>query len=223
MRVLVVEDFAQLRRSLVRGLRQAGYAVDEAKDGNEGLCLARTNEYDALVLDLMLPGKDGMEVLRTLRSEGRHCPTLILTAKDELHDKVKGLDAGADDYLVKPFAFEELLARLRALVRRKYAAAGTVITVGPLVIDTARKSVKLDGDKVTLSAREFGLLEYLAMRKGQPVSRLDIWEHLYDANDTSTSNVVDVYIGYLRKKLHREGGPELIRTYRGTGYALEEP
>ena len=223
MRVLVVEDFTLLRRSLVRGLRQAGYAVDEAKDGDEGLFLAQTNEYDVLVLDLMLPRMDGIEVLRTLRGDENKTPTLILTAKDQLDDKVSGLDAGADDYLVKPFAFEELLARLRALTRRRYDDADAVITVGPLVIDTSNKRVELDGDKVVLSAREYSLLEYLARRRGQPVSRLDIWEHLYDANDTNTSNVVDVYIGYLRKKLHRDGAPELIRTYRGTGYALEEP
>ena len=223
MRLLVVEDFPQIRKALVQGLREADYAVDATGDGNEALWYARTSDYDAMVLDLMLPGMSGLDVLREMRRSGRDTPVLILTARDAVDDRVKGLDAGADDYLVKPFAFEELLARIRALLRRGYNDADERIVVGPLELDTTYKRASLDGKPVALTAREFALLEYLARRRGQPVSRTDIWEHLYDADADHTSNVVDVYIGYLRKKLHRAGEPSLIRTHRGMGYALEGP
>ena len=220
MRLLLVEDYAPLRKSIAKGLREAGFALDATGDGREGLWYAQGNEYDAIVLDLMLPGMDGLSILKKLRAEGRDAPVLILTAKGEVSDRVAGLDLGADDYLVKPFAFEELLARIHALVRRKYTRKNPVIAVGDLEIDTAARAVRLAGECVQLTAHEYALLEYLAMRKGEIVSRSDIWEHVYDFNSEATSNVVDVYIGYLRKKIAHPGAPSLIRTIRGQGYGL---
>ncbi len=222
MRVLVVEDYEPLRESLSQGLREAGYAVDVSGDGEEGLWYARGESYDAVILDIMLPGLDGISLLRTLREEGRDTPVLLLTAKDAVEDRVAGLDAGADDYLVKPFAFEELLARLRALIRRRYEAKDPVIRVGDLEVDTRAQTVTRSGESVTLTAREYGLLELLAMRAGAVVSRTEIWEHLYAFDASAESNVVDVYIGYLRRKIEREDRPRLIHTRRGLGYVLEE-
>jgi DNA-binding response OmpR family regulator len=218
MRVLVVEDYAPVRTAVREGLAENGFAVDVASDGEEGLWLARSNPYDVIVLDLMLPKLDGMGVLRKLRAEGSQVAVLVLTARDQLDDRVKGLDLGADDYLVKPFAFAELLARVRALVRRRYEMRDPTIRVGEVEIDTARREVKRGGEAVALSAREYALLEYLAMRLGQVVTRTDIWEHVYDFHSEAHSNVVDVYIGYLRKKLERDGAPKLIHTRRGQGY-----
>jgi DNA-binding response OmpR family regulator len=215
MRALVVEDYAPVRNAVVEGLTENGFAVDNSSDGDEGLWYAQQNPYDVIVLDLMLPKRDGISVLRELRASGSNVPVLVLTAKDAVDDRVRGLDTGADDYLVKPFAFAELLARVRALVRRRYTAT-PVIRVGELEIDTTKRSVRRAGEAVVLSAREYALLEYLAMRTGELVTRTEIWEHVYDFHSDAHSNVVDVYIGYLRKKL----GAELIQTRRGQGYVL---
>jgi DNA-binding response OmpR family regulator len=222
MRVLIVEDYSPVRAAVSRGLREAGMAVDTAKDGEEAIWYARSNEYDVIVLDLMLPKTDGLTVLKRIRQAGDSTHVLILTAKDAVDDRVQGLNAGADDYLVKPFAFEELLARIRALIRRRYDAKDPVLRVGDLEIDTAARAVQRAGDRVELTAREYALLEFLALRAGQVVSRSDIWEHVYDFRSEATSNVVDVYIGYLRKKIERSGAPRLIHTCRGQGYVLEE-
>lgn len=220
MRLLIVEDDRPLREALRQGLEEAGFAVDASADGEEGLWYARSNPYDAIVLDLMLPGVDGLSILSRLRHEGRAVPILILTAKDTVRDRVKGLDLGADDYLVKPFAFAELLARVRALVRRGYNTKDPVIRVEDLEIDTAGRKVRRGGQVIDLSAREYALLEFLAARAGQVVSRTDIREHIYDFHSDPESNVVDVYIGHLRKKIEQPGRPKLIHTRRGQGYLL---
>jgi two-component system OmpR family response regulator len=220
MRVLLVEDYAPLRNSLTQGLREAGFAVDAAADGEEGLWFARSNEYDTIVLDIMLPKLDGLTLLTRVRHAGNRAPVLLLTAKDTVDDRVTGLDLGADDYLVKPFAFQELLARVRALARRRYEKPDPVIRINDLELNTATRSVRRDGRAIDLTPREYALLELLAMRAGDVVSRSDIWEHLYEFRSDADSNVVDVYIGYLRKKLETPGKPRLIHTRRGQGYVL---
>ena len=220
MRVLVVEDNVPIQKSLAKGLREAGFAVDVSGDGEEGLWYATSNDYDVVVLDLMLPRVDGLTILRRLRADGRSTHVLILTARDTVQDRVLGLDLGADDYLVKPFAFEELLARVRALARRAYSAKNPQLTVDDLRLETSARRVWRGDDEVVLTSREYALLEYLAMRAGEAVSRTDIWEHVYEFNSEADSNVVDVYIGYLRKKVERPDGPALIHTIRGVGYSL---
>ena len=220
MRVLVVEDSVPIQKSLAKGLREAGFAVDVSGDGEEGLWYATSNDYDVVVLDLMLPRVDGLTILRRLRADGRSTHVLILTARDTVQDRVLGLDLGADDYLVKPFAFEELLARVRALARRAYSAKNPQLTVDDLRLETSARRVWRGDDEVVLTSREYALLEYLAMRAGEAVSRTDIWEHVYEFNSEADSNVVDVYIGYLRKKVERPDGPALIHTIRGVGYSL---
>jgi DNA-binding response OmpR family regulator len=222
MRVLVVEDYPPLSRSLVQGLSEAGYAVEHAADGEAALTLASTTAFDAVVLDVMLPKLDGLSVLSALRARKNATPVLILTARDGVGDRVKGLDLGADDYLAKPFAFEELLARVRALIRRKYQASDSTLRVGDLEVDTTARTVRRGGRPVQLSAREYALLEYLAARRGQVVSRSEIWDHVYDFASDPSSNVVDVYIGYLRKKIDQDHGSKLIHTRRGQGYLLDE-
>jgi len=222
MRVLVVEDFAPLRRSLCQGLRESGYAVDDASDGEEGLALAETAPYDAVVLDLMLPKLDGLTLLERLRRKGHSVGVVVLTARDGVDDRVRGLDLGADDYLVKPFALEELLARVRAVIRRRYRSAQATIRVDDLEIDLGARRVTRGGRPVPLSAREYSLLEYLATRRGQVVTRAEIWDHVYDFASEPSSNVVDVYIGYLRRKLDDGDRPPLIHTRRGLGYVLGE-
>ena len=222
MRVLLIEDYDLLRQSLEQGLREEGYAVDAARDGETGLWHARSGQYDVIVLDLMLPGIDGLSILKTLREENSPSHVLILTAKDSTNDRIKGLDAGADDYLVKPFDLGELLARVRALVRRKYDAKSPVIQIGDLQIDTTARQVSRGGERVELSAREYALLEFMAHRVGQIVTRSEIWDHVYDDASTAESNVVDVFIGHLRKKIERDGLPRLIHTRRGIGYQLGE-
>jgi DNA-binding response OmpR family regulator len=223
MRVLVAEDYPPIQKAVARRLREAGYAVDATGDGEEALWLASNNDYDVVVLDLMLPGVDGLTILRRLRGAGRVCHVLVLTARDTVEDRVRGLDAGADDYLVKPFAMDELLARVRALARRAYCAKNPALAVGDLRIDTSRQEVTRGGDTIALTSREYALLEYLAMRAGEVVSRTDIWEHVYEFNAEADSNVVDVYIGYLRRKIERPGRPALIHTVRGAGYSLRGP
>ncbi|MEZ4649546.1 MAG: response regulator transcription factor [Candidatus Eisenbacteria bacterium] len=220
MRVLIVEDYAPLRRSLLRGLKEAGYAVDAVEDGNDGLEYASTDSYDVVVLDVMLPGLDGFEVLKALRSRNVSSRILLLTARDQVKDRVHGLDLGADDYLVKPFALAELLARIRALVRRRHEASSPVLSVGPLEIDTGGRQVKRDGETIDLTAREYSILEILAHRAGRIVTRDEIYDAIYDFQAERSSNVVDVYIGYLRKKIERPGEPKLLETRRGLGYVL---
>jgi len=219
MRVLVVEDYAPVRTAVRDGLVEAGFAVDVAGNGEEGLWLAEQNPYDAVILDIMLPKLDGLEVLRRLRKGGSKHAVLLLTAKDTVADRVAGLDLGADDYLVKPFAFAELLARVRSLIRRRYDTKDPTIRLADLEIDTARRTVRRGASVIALSAREYALLEYLALRAGELVTRTEIWEHVYDFRSDAQSNVVDVYVGYLRKKL---GSPQLIHTRRGQGYVLAE-
>lgn len=220
MRLLLVEDYRPLRQSLAKGLREAGFAVDATGDGQEGLWYALGNEYDVIVLDLMLPGMDGLEILKKIRARGRESSVLILTAKDTVQDRVVGLDLGADDYLVKPFAFAELLARVRALLRRGYQEKRPCIEIEDLRIELSAQRVWRGREEIRLTPREYVLLEYLAMRAGRTVSRLDIWEHVYEFNSSASSNVVDVYIGYLRKKIERPDKPLLIHTIRGRGYML---
>ncbi len=222
MRLLVIEDYGPLRRAVVRALQEAGYAVDATGEGQEGLWYAQYNEYDLIVLDLMLPGLDGWSILRRLREEGQQTHVLILTARDAVEDRVEGLDLGADDYLVKPFALDELLARVRALLRRQYQNKSPLIKVADLEMDQATRQVRRSGREIDLTRREYALLEFLALRVGEVVSRSDIWEHLYEFNAQAQSNVVDVYIGYLRKKLDRPGLIPLIHTKRGQGYWLGE-
>ena len=222
MRILVVEDHPTLGHSLADGLREENYAVDLATSGPEAAHLIAGTSYDGVVLDIMLPGRSGWDVLSEMRSRGDRTPVLCLTARDALEDRVRGLDLGADDYLVKPFEWEELLARVRAIVRRAHGVAASVIQVGDLAVDTRAKSAGRAGVPIALTAREYALLEFLATRAGQVVSRTEIWDHLYDMNDESTSNVVDVYIGYLRAKIDKPfpSSRKLIHTRRGQGYVL---
>lgn len=225
MRILLVEDNRTLSRSLRQGLEEEGYAVDVAFDGEEAGFKAEATEYDAIILDLMLPKVDGLTLIKRWRGKNITTHILVLSARGELDDKVKGLDLGADDYLTKPFELEELLARLRALVRRGHQVKSSVIKVHDLEIDTAAHSVKRAGNEIHLTPREYGLLEFLAFNCGKVVTRTMIWEHLYDENDESTSNVVDVYIRYLRNKIDKGYDPPLILTRWGEGYMLrgEEP
>jgi DNA-binding response OmpR family regulator len=223
MRLLLVEDSARLQRSLGLGLRRAGYALDSATDGAQGLLLAETNPYDVIILDLMLPGLDGMSLLRQLRAGGGDAHVLILTARDTLDDRVNGLRAGADDFLVKPFAFEELLARIEALVRRRHGQKNPRINLGTLEIDTAARRVSCAGAPVTLAPREYALLEYLAARRGQVVTRQEIEEHLYDGRAELASNAVDSAVCALRRRIDPVEGPSFIETRRGHGYVLREP
>ena len=220
MRILVAEDHPSLARSIANGLREEGYAVDLTMDGEEALHLGKVNPYDCIVLDLMLPKRDGWSVITQLRRAGKDTPVICLTARDGVDDRVKGLDLGADDYLVKPFAWEELSARVRSLMRRGHQQTSSTLSVGDLEIDTAKKNARRAGKAVELSAREYSLLEYLAHRQNQVVSRTEIWEHIWDEHDEVSSNVVDVYIGYLRNKIDKEHDQKLIHTRRGQGYML---
>ena len=222
MRVLIVEDEVRLARNIGRMLeQQAACAVDTSTDGPDGLHMALSNPYDLIVLDLMLPGMDGLDLLARLRDAGRRTPVLVLTARDTTDDVVRGLDRGGDDYLTKPFKMGELLARARALIRRSYDRPDPVLRAGPIEINTATHTVTCRGRKTSLPAMEYRLLEYLAMRAGEVVSKTDIIEHLYDFNAETFSNVIEVYVSALRKKF----GADTIRTIRGQGYVLggEEP
>jgi two-component system OmpR family response regulator len=215
VRVLIVEDEPSLLEALKKTLRDEGYAVDVAEDGEEGLYKARTWDYDAIVLDVMLPKKDGWEVLRELRPS-KTTPVLLLTARDSTQDRVRGLDSGADDYLVKPFYLAELLARLRAVIRRSAGSPHPVIAVNGIVIDTASKTVTKHGCQVPLTAREYALVELLALRRGNVVTRTMLYEHLCDETEDSLSKVVEVHVSNIRKKL----GREFITTRRGLGYII---
>jgi two-component system OmpR family response regulator len=222
MRVLVVEDEAKMANLLKRGLEHEGYAVDLAGDGTEALWAAREFDFDAIVLDAMIPAPDGFEVCRTLRSEGRWTPVLLLTARDAVDDRVLGLDAGADDYLTKPFAFSELFARLRALTRRELGARPTVLQVGDLVLDPATRQVRRGDAEISLSAKQFAILEQFMRRPGEVLSRSDLLEHVWDFAYEGTSNLVDVYVRTLRERIDRPFGVDSIETIRGAGYRLRE-
>ncbi len=223
MRLLIVEDSARLRETLGRALSRMGHAVDLAGDGAEGEAMARMNDYEVIVLDRMLPEKDGLDLLRDLRRDSIDTPVLLLSALSGIEEKVRGLGFGADDYLAKPFALAELAARLEALGRRRYGQPDPHLRVGPLEIDTAGKSVRRDGVSVPLTAREFALLEILARRPGQVFSRAQIEAHLYSETESPFSNAVDSAICALRRKLCPPGAPPLIHTRRGLGYVMELP
>jgi two-component system, OmpR family, response regulator len=216
MRILIVEDEPRLLRSLAKALREEAYAVDVAAAGDEGLYKAESYDYDAIVLDIMIPRLDGWEVLERLRKE-KPTPVLMLTARDAPKDRVRGLDSGADDYLVKPFDLSELLARLRALIRRSAGQARSQIELGAVVINTRARSVIRGSHPVTLTAREYAILEYLALHRGEVVTRTALYDHLFDENEDTLSNLMDVHIFSLRKKI----GRDLIKTRRGQGYWIE--
>jgi two-component system copper resistance phosphate regulon response regulator CusR len=221
MRILLVEDEPNAAHVLAKGLREQAYAVDIAVDGDDALFQAGTTDYDAVVLDVMLPRKNGFVVCRSIRESGCAVPILIVTARDAVDARIEGLDAGADDYLVKPFDFGELLARLRALIRRgRLPILPERIVVGPLAVYTRSRSVRVRGREILLTAKEYALLEYLARRAGDVVGRADIAEHVWDDHYDPLSNVVDVYVQRLRRKLDHSGSESLIRTRRGEGYQL---
>jgi len=222
MRVLVVEDEVKLARLLKRGLEEEGYAVDIATDGSEAIWMGTENPYDAVLLDVMLPDADGFEVCRRLRDAGRWSPVLMLTARDAVEDRVAGLDAGADDYLTKPFSFAELLARLRALLRRGATERPAELRVGDLVLDPATHRVTRGGVHVDLTRKEFALLEYFMRHSGEVLSRTSLIEHVWDFAFEGDSNVVDVYVRYLREKIDRPYGRRSLETIRGSGYRLRE-
>jgi len=211
----VVEDEPRLLHNLAKALREEDYAVDTADEGQEGLFKASSNNYDAIVLDVMLPGLDGWEILARLRKM-KNTPVLLLTARDAHRDRVRGLDSGADDYLTKPFDLSELLARLRALIRRSAGTTRPLIEIGNVILDTRARAVKRDDHAITLTAREYAILEYLAMHRGEVISRSELYEHLFDETDDTLSNLLDVHVFSIRKKL----GQHLIATRRGQGYCI---
>ena len=221
MRLLVIEDSSRLRRSLKGGLSKSGFSVRTAANGEEGLELLAADSYDVLVLDLMLPGISGLEVLQRIRAEGWDVHVLILSARDGVEDRVKGLDLGADDYLVKPFALDELCSRVNALVRRRYQAKTPVVSLGAVEVDTTRKSVSVDGEEQRLTPSEYSVFEYLVLRRGMVTSQDQIIDHLYYNEDDVSSNVIEVIVSGLRKKIHRPGQPPVIVTRRGFGYVVE--
>lgn len=216
MRVLLIEDEVDLLRAVAQYLSEQGYAVDRATEGEEGLRKALAAEFDAIVLDLMLPRVDGWQVLSRLRAE-KHTPVLILTAQDAVGDRVRGLDAGADDYLVKPFSLAELAARVRALIRRTGGNSRSVVMLGDVTVDTTKRTVTRDGEPILLTAREYELLEMFAIHRGKLITRTMIYDRLYGEEDNTLSNLIDVHISHLRKKL----GRDLITTRRGQGYVLD--
>lgn len=222
MRVLVAEDDAKLRSHLRSALAEVGYAVDDTADGEEALWLLREHEYDAAVLDISMPGRDGVTVTRTIRAAGKTLPVLLATARGELRDKVGGLDAGADDYLVKPFSIEELLARLRAVLRRRRPDMSDLLRVADLEIDLRSRTAMRAGQKITLTNREFALLEVLAEASPRPVPKTMLIERVWDQHFDSGTNVLNVYINYLRKKIDLPGLKPLVHTMRGIGFALRE-
>lgn len=223
MRILLVEDDPKISSIVRQALQEESYAVDVAHDGDAAEELAFVNRYDAVVLDLMLPGKDGLEVCRALRESGNITPVLMLTARDGLQDRIAGLDSGADDYLVKPFHVEELLARLRALLRRQAPVKTTRLKIDDLVVDTAAHIVSRGGEPVELTNTEYALLEYMVRRAGEVISRTELMEHVWDENYDGLSNIVDVYIRRLRTKLDEDRQVRLLETVRGAGYRLRNP
>ena len=223
MRILVVEDYGPLRGPVVTALRDEGWSVDVAGDGNGALQALAGQEHDLVILDLMIPGVDGLNVLQRCRAAGNQVHVLVMTARDSVEDRVRALDAGADDYLVKPFAIEELIARTRALLRRKFQVKSPVIEVGPLSVSTADRVVKMNDRTVELTAREYALLEYFSHRPNEIVTRAEAHLSLYGEQTEASSNVVDVYVGYLRKKLEADGAPRVLHTRRWQGYILTAP
>jgi len=223
MRILVVEDSRRLAGIIKRGLLEEGYAVDSAYDGEEAQYMAETTPFDLIVLDIMLPKKDGLAVCRDLRAKGVNTPVLMLTAKDSVEDKVTGLDTGADDYVVKPFAFAELLARLRALLRRDILPKVQKYEVGDMTLDPQSREVWRDGRRVELTSKEYAILEYFMRRPNAVVTRTMLGENVWDYEFDGLSNIIDVYIRRLRKKIDREGEDSLIQTVRGAGYRLRVP
>jgi DNA-binding response OmpR family regulator len=227
MRVLLAEDDQRIAGFIIKGLQEEGYLVQHVSDGEQALDFALADPetpYDLIILDILMPNRDGLAVCRELRTRGLHMPILILTAMDGLNDRVRGLDSGADDYLVKPFAFPELMARLRALARRMPISAKTnVLQVSDLVLDTIAHTAQRGERKIELSPREYHLLEYLMRHAGRPVSRTSILQAIWSFDYDGASNVVDVYVGYLRRKIDHEGDPQLVHTVRGVGYKIAEP
>ena len=221
MRILIVEDEKSLADIIKKGLEEEGYAVDVVYNGEEGLFVAENEPSDLVILDIMLPVIDGMTILKKIRKAGIKTPVLMLTAKDTIMDRVSGLDSGADDYLTKPFAFEELLARMRALLRRNTEVKTSVIMIGDLTIDIVTHEVKREGKDILLSAREYALLEYMAINRNKVLSRTALTEHLYDQDFDLDSNVIDVFINRIRNKIDRGYDTKLIHTMRGTGYILK--
>jgi two-component system OmpR family response regulator len=222
LRVLVAEDETRMASLLKRGLEEEGYAVDVSGDGVEAVWMATENEYDVIVLDVMLPGIDGFEVCRRLRAEERWAPVLMLTARDQVEDRIRGLDAGSDDYLTKPFSFAELVARLRALLRRGSHERPTVLAVGDLRLDPSRRRAWRDKTELDLTAKEFALLEFFMRHPGEVLSRTRLLEHVWDFAFDGTSNVIDQYVAYLRRKVDRPFGREDLETVRGAGYRLRD-
>ena len=221
MKILIIEDEKKLARLLKQGLEENGFAVDLAHDGVDGQYQVENYAYDAVLLDLMLPEVDGLTILASLRNQGSDVPVLIITARGEVEDRIKGLNLGADDYLAKPFDLDELIARLRALIRRSRGKPSPLLTVGDLSIDTNARTVSRAGIDISLSAREYAILVYLALHAGRVVSRTELIEHIYEADYEWDSNVIDVYISYLRTKIDKEFPVPLIHTVRGAGYLLK--
>jgi len=224
MRILIVEDEEVLAKNIKDVLSKENYKAETSFNGEEGLELALTEEYDLILLDIMLPGINGLDILKNMRSENISTPVLLLTARDAIEDKVKGLDFGADDYLTKPFAIPELLARIRSLLRRKSEAKSSLVHLGPIIIDTSARIVKVEGEEITLTSKEYSILEYLAYNKNRAVSRLSIAEHIWGDNMDlfSMTNFVDVHIKNLRKKLGDEKNRQIISTVRGVGYMIKD-
>lgn len=222
MRLLVVEDDQRLAAVLRQGLKEQGYGVDLAADAREGFDMAMAYPYDAMLLDVMLPGRSGFDILRDLRARGSRSPILVLSARSALGDRIRGLDLGADDYLSKPFEFQELLARLRAIMRRPLVEPRTTLKAGDLEMDVARREVSRGGVRLDLTTKEFALLEYFLRKKGLLLTRAMILDHVWDADYDGGSNLVEVYVNYLRRKTEQNDAPRLIQTVRGSGYVLTE-
>jgi DNA-binding response OmpR family regulator len=222
MKVLIVEDEKDLALTLKKGLEENSFAVDVSHDGEEGLFMAENYPYDVLLLDIMLPKMDGLAVLNTLRKKKIDIPVVMLTARGEVEDRIKGLNIGADDYIAKPFDFSELLARLRSVIRRSKGKPAPVIDIGDLTLDTNSREVRRGGRDIKLSAREYNMLEYLALNKNRVIGRTELMEHIYEMDADPDSNIIDVYINYLRNKIDKDCAVQLIHTVRGAGYVLKE-
>ncbi len=222
MRILVVEDEIDLNRVIYKKLKVEGYSVDSSFDGEEALLYIHGTNYDLIIMDIMMPKKNGYEVLKEMRDKGNSTPVLFLTAKDSIEDRVKGLDLGADDYIIKPFHFDELMARVRAMIRRNHGSTTNELKIADLTVDCGTRIVKRGGVEIDLSAKEFAILEYMIQNKGIVLSREKIEEHIWNYDYQGASNMVDVYIRYLRIKLDKDFSPKLIHTVRGVGYVLKE-